>query len=199
MKFYNKVKWILGILIVFVLIVATNLIDRNNFIRVKDSVVTIYEDRLIAKGIIYDMSKLVHEKELATTKSDSLFFTDNNNQINNRLNELILNFEQTKLTKEEEQVFSTLKDDILALNKAENRYVKSNFAEKPRYLNQIQIIKKDLNALSDIQIDEGKRQMSISKKAIDTVELFTQLEIYLLIVLAITIQVIVMYKPKNES
>lgn len=41
--------------------------------------------------------------------------------------------------------------------------------------------------------------MSISKKAIDSVELFTQIEIYLLIFLAIVIQIIVMYNPKKES
>lgn len=40
--------------------------------------------------------------------------------------------------------------------------------------------------------------MSISKKAIDTVELFTQLEIYILIFLAIVIQIIVIYQPKKE-
>jgi len=57
MRFYNKVKWVLGILIVFILILATNLIDRNNFIRVKDSVVTIYEDRLIASDLVFEMFK----------------------------------------------------------------------------------------------------------------------------------------------
>ena len=62
MNFFNKIKWILGILIVFVLIITTNLIDRNNFVRVRDSVVTIYEDRLIVKGIIYDISKTIQEK-----------------------------------------------------------------------------------------------------------------------------------------
>jgi len=53
MAFYNKAKWILGILMVFVLIIATNLIDKNNFLKVRDSVVTIYEDRLVAKDLIF--------------------------------------------------------------------------------------------------------------------------------------------------
>ncbi|PKP42222.1 MAG: chemotaxis protein, partial [Bacteroidetes bacterium HGW-Bacteroidetes-12] len=45
----------------------------------------------------------------------------------------------------------------------------------------------------------GSRQMSISKRALDTVELFTQIEIYVLVFLAIVIQIIVMYKPKEKS
>jgi len=57
MTFFNKIKWTLGILMVFVLIVTTNLIDRNNFVRVKDSVVSIYEDRLVAKNLILEFMK----------------------------------------------------------------------------------------------------------------------------------------------
>lgn len=41
--------------------------------------------------------------------------------------------------------------------------------------------------------------MSISKQALDTVELFTQIEIYILVLLAIIIQIIVMYNPKAKS
>jgi hypothetical protein len=64
---------------------------------------------------------------------------------------------------------------------------------------QIAKIKKNLDDLSKIQLLEGSKQMSISKKAIDSVELFTQIEIYLLIFLAIVIQIIVMYNPKKED
>ncbi|WP_191859467.1 MCP four helix bundle domain-containing protein [Hanstruepera ponticola] len=199
MAFYNKAKWVLGILIVFVLIVATNLIDRNNFIRVKDSVTTIYEDRLIAKDIIFDMSKLIHEKEVAIVSTDSVFFNSSNKVVNNSLQELLLKFEQTKLTKEENQIFSNLKEDVLVLKGLEDNYLQDNRTNKSKYLNQIKVVKGDLNDLSDIQIDEGKRQMFISKKAIDTVELFTQIEIYLLIFLAIVIQIIIMYKPKEKA
>ena len=60
-------------------------------------------------------------------------------------------------------------------------------------------IKDNLDDLAEIQINEGSRQMSISKRAIDTVELFTQIEIFILVFLAVLIQVIVMYNPKEKS
>lgn len=85
MTFLNKIKWILGILLVFVLIVTTNLIDRNNFVRVRDSVVTIYEDRLIAKELIYEMSKLVNTKEIALIAKDSSFFNKKNQTLNTQI------------------------------------------------------------------------------------------------------------------
>ena len=81
MAFYNKIKWTLGIILIFVLIIATNLIDKNNFVRVRDSVVTIYEDRLIANDLIFEILKSVQQKELAILLSDSTFFENQNSII----------------------------------------------------------------------------------------------------------------------
>jgi len=199
MAFYNKVKWILGILMVFVLIVTTNLIDRNNFIRVRDSVVTIYEDRLIANDLIFEISKLVQEKEMAVILSDSIFLKEQNPDINKTIQGFISRFEQTKLTSEESQVFDDLKKDFQKLMDSEKDFINSGFENKSEILEDISNITEDMSRLSKIQLSEGSRQMSISKKAIDTVELFTQIEIYLLVFLAIVVQIIIMYNPKQSK
>ena len=115
MTFYNKIKWVLGILMIFTLILATNLIDRNNFFRVKDSVVTIYEDRIIANDLIFEMSKLVHEKEVAIALSDSVFFIQTNLDVNNNIQNLISRFELTKLTIEESKIFNELKNNCISV------------------------------------------------------------------------------------
>ncbi|GAB7257709.1 MCP four helix bundle domain-containing protein [Polaribacter sp. OB-PA-B3] len=198
MAFYNKVKWVLGILMVFVLIVATNLIDRNNFLRVKDSVVTIYEDRLVVNDLIFEMSKAIQEKELASIKSDSVFFLTENKKINKDLQNNILKYEETKLTAKEVKVFNNLKQNLKNVNDLELLLLKNKFDNNKGLEKAIIKVKENLYQLSKIQLNEGGRQMSISKKAIDTVELFTQLEIYILIFLAIVIQIIVIYKPKEE-
>ncbi|MFD2528872.1 MCP four helix bundle domain-containing protein [Polaribacter marinaquae] len=198
MAFYNKVKWVLGILMVFVLIVATNLIDRNNFLRVKDSVVTIYEDRLVVNDLIFEMSIAMQEKELAAIKADTVFFLSENNKINEDLQNFILKYEQTKLTAKEVKVFNEFKQNFEKVKVAERDFIASKFDNVKGLENELLKVKKNLYQLSKIQLIEGGRQMSISKKAIDTVELFTQLEIYILIFLAIVIQIIVIYQPKKE-
>ena len=198
MAFYNKVKWVLGILMVFVLIVATNLIDRNNFLRVKDSVVTIYEDRLVVNDLIFEMSIATQEKELAAIKADTVFFLSENNKINEDLQNFILKYEQTKLTAKEVKVFNEFKQNFEKVKVAERDFIASKFDNVKGLENELLKVKKNLYQLSKIQLIEGGRQMSISKKAIDTVELFTQLEIYILIFLAIVIQIIVIYQPKKE-
>lgn len=197
MNIYSKFKWVLGILIVFILILTTNLVDRNNFSRVNDSVITIYEDRLIASDIVFEIFKQIKNKELAVKLSDSIFFHQNNESINNNIDNLVARFEKTKLTTDENIILINLKNNIKTLKGLENIYLKSNFENTSNLEIILDEIDKNLSGLSEIQLIEGRRQMSISKKAMGTVELFTQIEIYLLIFLAIAIQIIVMYKSKN--
>jgi hypothetical protein len=199
MTIYNKLKWILGILMIFVLIIATNLIDKHNFERVRDSVVTIYEDRLIANDLIFEMLKSIQKKELALSVSDSTFFKNNNSKVNDNLQDLVSKFEQTKLTNKEAVVFKNLKSNVGLLIDSEKQFLNSDDNNRSQIINHIDSLKTNLTDLSKIQLNEGSRQMSISKRALDTVELFTQIEIYILVFLAILIQIIVMYKPKENS
>ena len=181
MTIYKKVKWVLGILMVFVLILTTNLVDRNNFSRVNDSVISIYEDRLLAFDIIFEIFKQLKKKELAIKVSDTTLFLDKNEAINKTIDNFIIRFRTTKTTFEEDIVFNNLKNNIETVKRFENDYIKSNFDDKTNLEDTLEKIDKILDDLSNIQIMEGRRQMSVSKKALNTVEFFTQIEIYLLI------------------
>lgn len=198
MAFYDKVKWVLGILVVFVLIVTTNLIDRNSFIRVNDSIATIYEDRLIANDLIFEMLKSVQEKEVAFARSDSTFFKQRNAEVNAHIPVFIERYEQTRLTPEESKIFDTLKKNLRMLETSENEFIQSGYKKDDNLAIHLSQVKENLYDLSKIQLNEGGRQMSISKRALNTVELFTQIEIYFLVFLAILIQIIVIYKPKEK-
>ncbi|AUS06562.1 MCP four helix bundle domain-containing protein [Pseudotamlana carrageenivorans] len=199
MTLFDKLKWVLGILMVFVIIITTNLIDRNNFVRVRDAVSTIYEDRIIANDLIFDMQKLLHEKELAVALSDSTFLNTESSTFNADLKALISRFEQTKLTPQEAIVFEDLKSNFEVLYNYDLKALQSNLNYKSNIVHKFSKVKANLNDLSKIQLREGRRQMAISKKAVDTVELFTDIEIYILVFLAIIVQVIVMYNPKEKA
>ncbi len=199
MKFYNKIKWILGISLIFGLVLTTNLIDRNNFIRVKDSIVNIYEDRLVAKFYIYEITNLIHDKELAILKNDTVDYKNNVQNINQNISSTVSSFEKTKLTSEEAEIFQNLKDNLKNLEKVEARYLSNPISNKADILNELDNITSNLNALSKIQITEGSRQMSIGKQAIENVKLFTEIEIYFLVFLAILIQIIILYNPKSKN
>jgi len=199
MAILNKLKWIFGILLVFLLVLATNLIDRDNFLRIKDSTLSIYENRLIAKNIIYDLSNQIHRKEIALVTSDTNFYQQENSTTNKIVSELLQQFASTELTSKEKDIFRHLKNNIeqLQTNEAELRLTQPAFQSKQADL--IKSINTNLNALATIQLEEGKRQVMISDRAISSIELFTQIEIYFLIALAIIIQFLIMYKPKSSE
>ena len=199
MGFYNKLKWILGILMVFVLIIATNLIDKHNFVQVRDSVVTIYEDRLVANDLIFEMLKSVQQKEIAVSLVDSTFFESKNAKVNQDLQALVSRFEDTKLTSTEATVFTDFKANVELLLASETKLLTSNYNDNSEVVTHIENLKTNLSDLAKIQLVEGNRQMSISKRALDSVELFTQIEIFILVFLAIVIQIIVMYNPKEKG
>ena len=197
MDFYTKLKWILGISLVFALIAATNLVDRSNFMQVKESVATIYEDRLIVKDLIMDMYKAVQEKKIAIITADEGFLGQRNDAVNSNLEVLIERYQTTKLTNNEAVVFESLQKNIQSLWSAESTV--GSFSGNEKLLGMIAQIESNLDELSEIQISEGRRQVSITKRATDSIELFTQLEIYVLIFLALVIQVIILYKPGRSK
>ena len=196
MEIYNKIKWVLGIFMVFFLIVATNLIDKDNFTRVKNAVVTIYEDRLVAQDLIYKFLVLVQEKEIADAKSNMVFFEERNPAVNREIEELISIYLTTKLTAREEIVFNELQINFNNLYKLEES--KEQLKNNSNYKDRITLIKENLNELSRVQMEEGRHQLLVSQQVIKSVELFTRMEIYLLIVLAVLVQIIVIYKPKRS-
>lgn len=197
MTIYDKAKWVLGILLVFGLILATNLVDKDNFNKLKYSINTIYEDRLVAKGLIFEMSYLVQEKQIALYKSDSLFYQQQRSGVNDEIQSIISEYEETELTQEEEDMFNEFKENVKEELALETEFVESGFANRTELLDQIYLLHDNLHELSQIQLKEGKKQMSASQKTIKTIELFTQIEIVFLIAIAILLQIIILYKPKD--
>ncbi|TNE68224.1 chemotaxis protein [bacterium] len=194
MKFFAKIRWVASILLVFFIVLITNIIDRDNFNRLSYSVTTMYEDRIVASDILFDMSGLIKVKQIAIITGDTLFMESQNDKLNIKLNNLIDNYSLTKLTEKEKLVFSQLQEEVQSLMQKE-KSLKTVTVES--VLQSITKIDQRLQDLSNIQIQEGKRQVFLSDKAKDTINLFTQGEIVFLIIMAILIQIIILYKPKE--
>jgi len=198
MSLFNKVKWILGILMVFGIIAATNLIDKNSYIRMKKSVENIYEDRLVAKGYIFEILVEVNEKEVAIARGDTAYYSTKNESVTLKINDLVDRLSNTKLSQKEEKVLRDFALHLEELERFEREYQKNGYATDAEVVKQLELINQDLSILSSIQLEEGERQLNIGRKAIEDVELFTKIEIYVLIALAIMVQIIVMYNPKRR-
>lgn len=190
----GMIKLALGLLFVMSLILATNLIDKRNFNQVGYAIESIYEDRLVAKDLIFDISVLINEKAMALALSDSIFYNDKNFNVNQKIDELIDLFSDTKLTAEEKQVFKNLKEDVLLLERLEVGSTSSDhqgqFFTNNEVHELLMNIQNKLHALSKIQIEEGKRLLLVGKTAVRSVDFLTKIEVYLLIALAIVVQLL---------
>lgn len=194
MTWFSKLKWALAILLVFFLILVTNLIDRKNFKIVNDTVTAMYEDRIVANDLIFELSLLIHQKEIAVALSDTSFFNNKNDEVNAQINQLLEAFGKTKMTPKEVKIFRRLKDDLDKKNNIKNVTDKN----KEHYKKQIESVHDNLYKLNKIQLQEGRNKMLVSQKAFKGVELFTQIEIYLLIFIAIALLFVIFYNPKKE-
>lgn len=193
MKFFAKLKWIASILLVFFIVLITNIIDRENFNRLSYSVTTMYEDRIVACDLIFEMSSIMQKKQVAALTSDTVFFIKRNEPLNQELQHKVDSYSRTRLTEEEKEVFTQLKSELIKLKESESMALAVSSNEM---LSRIQNVDLLLNDLSKIQIQEGKRQVSISNRAKDAINLFTQGEIIFLIIMAVLVQIIILYKPK---
>jgi hypothetical protein len=85
---FNKIRWVASILLVFVIVLVTNLIDREKYNSIRQSITTIYEDRIVASDLIFELSLLIQEKELALVGRDSFYYQGRFQDANREIDDL---------------------------------------------------------------------------------------------------------------
>lgn len=194
----NKIKWFLAVLAVFLLIIATNFIDKNNFIHMEKSVDSIYHDRLLAKDILLDVSIKFHKKELAYSLNDTSYLRTQNDAVNAEISKLLEMFDRVGSTKKEEIIINRLNKNHTRLIKLESNSTPKDNLYNAECKEIFSAINKNIIELASEQVKEGKNQKFIASKAIEQVKLFSQIEIYFLIFLGLILQFIILYNPKKR-
>lgn len=189
-----------ALIVVFLLVLATNMIDRNHFTIVKESLTTFYKDRFIAKDYIYKISRQLHIKKDLIFASDESIFNKVNQNANDSIITLVVRFSQTKLTEKEAIHFLSLQRKLDQLIEYEEKLTAKEglFREKPspdvinKYYSDLF---NELDILSAIQLEEGKREVSLSNRTISSSNFISRLEIGTLIVIGILFQALIFIKP----
>jgi cell division protein FtsX len=198
----NKIKWAVGLLFVFFLILATNLLDRRHIEGVRNSVSTMYEDRLVVKNLIYNVSTLTEEKRIAFLLSDADFYIKKSTVINDSIYTLLDKFSNTSLTYNEKKYLERLRNDFKNIEIIEKQPLNdSSIVKNPEWRNkmetQLSYLRKNLDRLAIIQVEEGKRELVRVNRAFSTIDLFTNIEIMFLIVIGLIVQIIILYPVKK--
>lgn len=195
---FKKIQLLFGVLFVFVLILATNLIDQRNFEEMQESIETIYEDRLVAQDLIYDISIHIQNKDMANALQNYDLYLSRNERVNESIYDLLDTYQATKLTKNESDILHDLKREVQLLTRQEATIHDSSQHTHQLIEQRLSNIKSKLLALEQIQLEEGKRALGKSEKALYNSELFANMEIAGLIILAIIFQIIILTGPKKK-
>ena len=149
---------------------------------------------------IFDIQIKIHEKEMLLAQQKDSILASERTASQKTILGLVEGLSNTGLTREEKRVLSNLSEEVNSLFTIETTYhnaLNKNSVSK-RFKEQIKNISNTLSQLSDIQISEGKRQMQVGKKAMESIELLTQLEVWIMIFLGVLVQFIILYNPKKK-
>ncbi|HNP18784.1 MAG TPA: MCP four helix bundle domain-containing protein [Fulvivirga sp.] len=205
-KIEPKFKTALALTIVVVLVLGTNMVNKSHFSRLQQSFASVYEDRLLVENYIYKLSHALNKKRLALYDSplEGRIFTK---AANDSIQNLVIAYQQTKLTKAEAKLFNRFIQDNALLQHHEKQYFKGNRQEVDSLgiiLGQQHDKLADiLNGLSDIQLEEGKNLITDSDTIIASNNLYAHLEIILIIIIGLIIQALLFasksLKPKFDQ
>jgi len=199
MNGFKKLKWFLAILGVFLIILATNLIDKNNFLRIEKSVENIYNERLLAKELLLDVSVQFHAKELAYALNDSSYLEYLNDAANAEISQLLEMFDRAGSTHKEQVILGRLNRSHTKLIQLESMPRLQDTLYSSACADLFSDININIVELSAEQVKQGKNQKHYARDAVNAVKLFSKIEIYMLIFLALVLQVIILYNPKKKS
>lgn len=194
-----KLKLILSLLMVLMLIITTNLVDKASFERIHDASDKIYSDRLVAQDLILKFNHIIQRKELSFETSDSSYYQLKKQQDDEKYEQLSALYLETELTEEESKTFEEMSVSFKELIEIESEIIHSDRENVDEMARQkIAQIREQLWALSEIQLVEGRKQSSLSANAMTTVNLLTKIEIILIIFLALVINGLILFSKKAK-
>ncbi len=200
LSFAQKIRSAAALVVVFLLVLGTNMMDKHHFSIVKESLTSVYEDRLVAKGHLYKITRLLQLKKNAFQLNDGEQMVKINQMANVSIKVLLNKYGTTRLTEREVKTFESLKSNLNGLYKydqqiSENEILNNDLPSFDVLENQYTEVMKDLDALAQIQMSEGKREIVNSNRAIETSDLISQIEMAALILIGFIIQLLIFVKP----
>ncbi len=192
-----------SIIMIIVMMVMIRQMNKNHFSELQETITSIYENRLLAKDYIFELSKKIYSKKIIAQFENE--FLEQSIQMNDSIQQLIKSYENTELTKDEELLLVTLKDNIRMSEQYENKFLHN--PEPPQreiiadgLTKKYDLILSDLGKLSEIQLSEGKKLLDNSYVIVGSSNNTSHLEIAMTIVfLLLVIKIIKDEKTQPED
>lgn len=212
----RKISAALLLTAIFVLLFVKNMVDNSNVSRLGSSFSSVFEDRLVVESYIYRMSEHLFRKKImidsSSTRSAVVAIRPAIDGYNETIREIIVAYEQTKLTQEEDRYFDSFRNRVSELARLENTYMDAVEAGstgeelRARINKQFNEASFFLDQLSGIQISEGKILNDNSKKIVAGSSLLAHFEIGIIVAIGLMVVVLVFEStsvfsktPQNSS
>ena len=181
----TKIKTATLVFSVLVLILLTNLQERNTINRVNQTVTSIYEDRIVVGNYILTLSYHLDDIIQLLKTSPSLQ-KEKVYELISKINEINLLYNKTILTEKENTNFIKFKElmNNMKLN-IDNDYIDDALSSSIQARNI-------LKNLSEIQVTEGKNKLDEVLSMTSTRSFLSYLEIVIIIIIAILIQKLIL-------
>lgn len=191
-SFNNRIKIGFAFAIVFLLVIATNRLDKKRFDTLNNSLTSVYEDRLVAKGYLYELNNIFHEEEKLLAGNYNAKDLAN---YHNSVQSIIEEFKSTRLTNQERTEFNNLQDSFKELKGLENSLTASNTdSVLPRIKLKLNRIQNNLDDLALIQLSEGESLTKFAQNSLNMSSTMSKIEIAIIIIIGFVVQFIIFYK-----
>ena len=180
----NKLLASVVLLTLCLLVLLSNYLDRKHTENVKNSISTLYEDRLIAESYIFKMTNDIYQiRETLNSDLNKDLKYNKVRKLTEELNKTYVIYSKTKLTKKEE---ATAVELYSSLKKFEKVAVNGiyDFSHTKRLLSS-------LSKLSTIQLDESKLIMKNVESQYATIKTSSQFAFAIIIIILIVLQILV--------
>ena len=184
--------------IAFLLVLASNRLNRRNFSTVEHTVNSVFEDRVVVQEYIYRLNNLFHGKEMDLAQKAP---TEIDLPANKSILQLLSDFEKTELTREESVQLGFLKENYMELRTLEKEIVVGPEANQKESKKEMAALLKEigvhLDRLSEVQLTESRQLTLLSKKLLNMNLLLSRLEIGFLIVIGVLFLIIIFHREKT--
>ncbi|SNS56442.1 Four helix bundle sensory module for signal transduction [Belliella buryatensis] len=202
----NKLKAAIVLTFLLLVIFGKNILDRKNFNELEASFISVYEDRLVVESYIFSISENLFRIKLLVNhcweESDYSHVLEEIEDYEDQILKTVETFETTNLTDAEEEFLGDFKGIImnnLRISDYESLYSDEfgiNTAQVHIYNEHIERAITDLEKLSLIQIEEGRRLADNSEKVVNRSRIWAQFEIAALAMLLLIIYLLI-YTSRN--
>lgn len=196
----HKLKIALLLCVILIAVFVNNRIECGNVMQLGSSFTAVYEDRLVVENYIFQLSNHLHEKKYIFNELDEEIVGTELNSLalkNQQINQLLIDFAKTHLTKAEDSLLVLLKTEVESLQQMEISYLASSSQKAKADLNIHYEESFDLlSGLSAVQMNEGKALYESSKKVVVSNAATAQLELAILVIIGLVIMTLIFESKK---